>query len=236
MWFRLHTIAEEIPVNILIFGPNGSGKGTQGDLLKQKYDLAHIESGAIFREHIGGGTELGKKAKAYIDRGDLVPDDITIPMVLETLRAKGGKGWLLDGFPRNMVQARKLWEALQREGMPLDYVVEIQLPRETAKKRIMGRRLCKNNNNHPNNIYIEAIRPDDARCRVCGGELGLRNDDQDEAAINKRHDIYYDTKDGTLAAAYFYRDLAGDGKTKYIVLDGEGSIDAIREALLAQLD
>jgi diguanylate cyclase (GGDEF) domain len=67
-------------VNILIFGPNGSGKGTQGDLIKQKYNLAHIESGAIFREHIGGGTELGKKAKAFIDRGDLVPDDITIPM------------------------------------------------------------------------------------------------------------------------------------------------------------
>ncbi|MDE7371778.1 MAG: adenylate kinase [Desulfovibrio sp.] len=223
-------------MNILIFGPNGSGKGTQGELLKQKYDLAHIESGAIFREHIGGGTELGKKAKAYIDRGDLVPDDITIPMVLETLRTKGGKGWLLDGFPRNMVQAQKLWEALQKEGMPLDYVVEIQLPRETAKKRIMGRRLCKNNNNHPNNIYIEAIKPAGDKCRVCGGELGLRNDDQDEAAINKRHDIYYDTKDGTLAAAYFYRDLAGDGKTRYIVLDGEGSIDAIREALLAQLD
>lgn len=66
-------------MNILIFGPNGSGKGTQGNLIKQKYNLAHIESGAIFREHIGGGTELGKKAKAYIDRGDLVPDDITIP-------------------------------------------------------------------------------------------------------------------------------------------------------------
>ena len=236
MWFRLHIIAEEIPVNILIFGPNGSGKGTQGELLKQKYDLAHIESGAIFREHIGGGTELGKKAKAYIDRGDLVPDDITIPMVLETLRAKGGKGWLLDGFPRNMVQARKLWEALQGEGMPLDYVVEIQLPRETAKKRIMGRRLCKNNNNHPNNIYIEAIKPNGDKCRVCGGELTMRSDDQDEGAINKRHDIYYDTKDGTLAAASFFRDLAADGKTKYIVLDGEGSIDAIREALLAQLD
>ena len=236
MWFRLHLIARETPVNILIFGPNGSGKGTQGELLKQKYDLAHIESGAIFREHIGGGTELGKKAKAYIDRGDLVPDDITIPMVLETLRSKGGKGWLLDGFPRNMEQARKLWEALRKEGMPLDYVVEIQLPRETAKKRIMGRRLCKNNNNHPNNIYIESIKPNGDKCRVCGGDLGVRSDDQDESAINKRHDIYYDTKDGTLAAAYYFRDLADSGKTRYIVLDGEGSIDAIREALLAQLD
>ena len=125
-------------MNILIFGPNGSGKGTQGNLVKAKYNLAHIESGAIFREHIGGGTELGKKAKEYIDRGDLVPDDITIPMVLETLKTKGKDGWLLDGFPRNMVQAQKLWEALQAEGLKLDYVIEILLPREIAKNRIMG--------------------------------------------------------------------------------------------------
>ncbi len=82
-------------MNILIFGPNGSGKGTQGELVKQKYNLAHIESGAIFRENIKGGTELGKQAKAYIDRGDLVPDSITIPMVLDTLKTKGENGWLL---------------------------------------------------------------------------------------------------------------------------------------------
>lgn len=125
-------------MNILIFGPNGSGKGTQGSLIKQKYNIAHIESGAIFRENIKGGTELGKKAKAYIDRGDLVPDEITIPMVLDTLKTKGKNGWLLDGFPRNMVQAKKLWDALQQAGMKLDYVVEILLPREVAKNRIMG--------------------------------------------------------------------------------------------------
>lgn len=222
-------------MNILIFGPNGSGKGTQGDLLKQKYNLAHIESGAIFREHIGGGTELGRKAKEYIDRGDLVPDEITIPMVLDTLRAKGGNGWLLDGFPRNMVQAQKLWAALEKENMPLDYVVEIKLPRSTARDRIMGRRLCKVNNNHPNNVNIPAIRPVDGTCRVCGGELTVRADDQDEAAINKRHDIYYDTESGTLAAAHFYRDLASKGKTRYIELDGSGSIDAIRDTLLKEL-
>ena len=95
-------------MNILIFGPNGSGKGTQGSLVKGKYSVTHIESGAIFREHIGGGTELGKKAKEFIERGDLVPDEITIPMVLDTLKTKGAGGWLLDGFPRNMVQAEKL--------------------------------------------------------------------------------------------------------------------------------
>lgn len=226
---------EAVPVNILTFGPNGSGKGTQGSLVKKKYNLAHIESGAIFREHIGGGTELGKKAKGYIDKGELVPDEITIPMILETLKAKGGNGWLLDGFPRNMVQAEKLWEALQKEGMKLDYVIEILLPREIAKNRIMGRRLCVNDPNHPNNIFIDAIKPNGDKCRVCGGDLKTRSDDQDEAAIGKRHDIYYDTTTGTLAAAYFYKKLAAEGKTKYIELNGEGSIDSIKETLLAQL-
>ncbi len=223
-------------MNILIFGPNGSGKGTQGELIRQKYDVAHIESGAIFREHIGGGTELGKKAKAYIDKGDLVPDDITIPMVLETLKTRGADGWLLDGFPRNMEQARKLWQALEDSGLKLDYVVEIKLPRNVAKERIMGRRICQTNNNHPNNINIDAIKPNGNKCRVCGSPLSVRNDDQDEAAINKRHSIYYDTTDGTLAAANYFHELANAGRTKYIELDGEGSIDSIKEKLFAELD
>jgi len=222
-------------VNTLIFGPNGSGKGTQGALIKKKYNQAHIESGAIFREHIGGGTDLGKKAKEYIDKGELVPDDITIPMVLETLKTKGGAGWLLDGFPRNMVQAQKLWDALKADGIKLDYVVEILLPREVAKNRIMGRRLCEKDNNHPNNIFIDAIKPDGDKCRVCGGALSARADDQDEDAINKRHDIYYDTTTGTLAASYFYKDLAAKGETNYIELDGEGTIDSIKETLLSKL-
>jgi len=226
---------EVLPVNILIFGPNGSGKGTQGSLVKQKYHIAHIESGAIFREHIGGGTELGKKAKAYIDRGELVPDDITIPMVLETLKTKGAGGWLLDGFPRNMVQAEKLWEALRTAGLKLDYVIEIQLSREVAKNRIMGRRLCVTDPNHPNNIFIDAIKPNGDKCRVCGAALKTRSDDQDEAAIAKRHGIYYDTKTGTLAAAYFYKNLAAKGLTTYIELNGEGSIDSIKDELLSKL-
>ncbi len=223
-------------MNILIFGPNGSGKGTQGSLAKKKYDLDHIESGAIFRKHIGGGTELGKKAKEYIDRGELVPDDITIPMVLDVLKNSSPNGWLLDGFPRSIVQAQKLWEALQADGVKLNFVIEILLPREVAKNRIMGRRLCKNDNNHPNNIFIDAIKPNGAKCRVCGGELSARADDQDEGAIDKRHDIYYDTKTGTLAASYYYKNLAKEAGFKYIELDGEGSIDDIRATLMAQLD
>ena len=158
-------------MNILMFGPNGSGKGTQGALIKKAFGLAHIESGAIFREHVGGGTELGKKAKEYMDRGELVPDSITIPMVLETLKTKGADGWLLDGFPRNIAQAEQLHKAMQEQGMKLDYVVEIDLPRNIARDRIMGRRVCKNDGNHPNNIFIDAIKPNGDACRVCGGEL-----------------------------------------------------------------
>ena len=112
-------------MNILAFGPNGSGKGTQGAIVKEKYGMDHIESGAIFREHIKGGTELGKKAKAFIDSGDLVPDEITIPMVLETLGNSKEKGWLLDGFPRSLAQAEALDTALNESGMALDAVIEI---------------------------------------------------------------------------------------------------------------
>jgi adenylate kinase len=164
-----------------------------------------------------------------------VPDDITIPMVLETLRNNDAGGWLLDGFPRNMVQAEKLYDALKAANIKLDYVIEILLPREVAKNRIMGRRLCKTNNNHPNNIFIDAIKPNGDKCRVCGGALSARSDDQDEGAINKRHDIYYDTGSGTLAAARYYKDLAKKGVTGYIELDGLGTIDAIRETLLNRL-
>ncbi len=103
-------------MNILFFGPNGSGKGTQGAIIKDKYNTPHIESGAIFRENISKGTELGAKAKDYIDRGDLVPDEITIPMILDRLKKDDCKNsWLLDGFPRNKNQAIKLDESLKKK-------------------------------------------------------------------------------------------------------------------------
>ena len=224
-------------MNILFFGPNGSGKGTQGAILKDKYNTPHIESGAIFRENIGKGTELGAKAKAYIDRGDLVPDDITIPMILDRLKQDDCKnGWLLDGFPRNRNQAVKLDEALKGADMSLDIVVEILLDREIAKNRIMGRRLCVNDNNHPNNIYIDAIKPDGDKCRVCGGDLKTRSDDQDEDAINKRHDIYYNTEEGTLASAYYFKDLsAKGGSIKYITLDGKPGVKEVTAELVSKL-
>lgn len=224
-------------MNILIFGPNGSGKGTQGAIVQKKYSIPHIESGAIFRKNIGGGTELGKKAKAYIDRGDLVPDDITIPMILDRLKEDDcKKGWLLDGFPRNLVQAETLHKALNDATIKLDYVVEISLDRTIAKERIMGRRLCVNDNNHPNHVFIDAIKPVEKEgkliCRVCGGDLKTRPDDQDEAAISKRHDIYYDETNGTMAAVNYFKKITGP---KVITVDGAPPINQVSEKLMGQL-
>ena len=223
-------------MNILIFGPNGSGKGTQGAVVQKKFGVPHIETGVIFRLNIKSGTELGKKAKAFIDSGELVPDAITVPMILNRLQESDCKnGWLLDGFPRNLAQAEALWKALQEAVMKLDYVIEIVLDREIAKKRIMGRRLCATDNNHPNNIFIEAIKPAEKEgspvCRVCGcDKLTARADDQDETAIDKRHGIYFDTKTGTLAAINFFR-----SRVKIIEVDGTPGVKEVSQDLLAKL-
>src|SRR3972149_10701409 len=128
-------------MNILFFGPNGSGKGTQGAIVKEKYGIPHIETGVIFRENISKGTALGKEAKGYVARGELVPDSITIPMILDRIKQPDcKKGWLLDGFPRNLTQAQELDKALSKAGIGIDYVIEIVLDRQIAKNRIMGRR------------------------------------------------------------------------------------------------
>ncbi len=229
-------------MNILFFGPNGSGKGTQGAILQKKFNVQHVESGAIFRDNISKGTDLGSKAKKYIDRGELVPDDITIPMILDRLQQPDcAKGWLLDGFPRNLNQARQLDAALTKAGLELDYVIEIVLDRQTAKNRIMGRRLCVNDNNHPNNVFIEAIKPAQKPkgqvCRVCGGELKTRGDDQDEAAIDKRHAIYYDKLSGTLAAVNYFKDKAkkGGGRLRIIELDGRPGVKEVSDELSQKL-
>ncbi len=223
-------------MNILIFGPNGSGKGTQGVLIKKTFGIAHIESGVLFRENIEKGTPLGKQVKAYLDSGSLVPDTITIPMILEKLKEQNKKGWLLDGFPRNLNQAEVLYNTLQEQHITIDYVIEITLPRDIAKKRIMGRRICKKDNTHPNNTSILALQPNaDNTCAICHSELITRQDDQDEHAIDTRHNIYYDTKTGTLAAVQYFKKLAKQGKTHYIQLDGHGNIDEVSKNLLDAL-
>lgn len=223
-------------MRILAFGPNGSGKGTQGTIIKNRYGLDHIESGVIFRHHIKQGTELGLKAKTYIDQGQLVPDEITIPMVIEVLNQSSERGWILDGFPRSVSQAKALQETMDDLGMRIDYVFEIELDREEAKQRIMGRRICENDNNHPNHMAFEAIYPAEKDgelvCRVCGGRLSTRADDQDEDAINQRHDIYYDEDTGTKAGLKVFVD---NSDAHFIKVDGSRSIPDIAEKILDEI-
>ena len=225
-------------MNIIFFGPNGSGKGTQGAVVKDKFNIPHIETGVIFRDNISRSTDLGKEAKGYIDRGELVPDSITIPMILDRLKEDDCKdGWLLDGFPRNLNQAKELDTALKKEGIDLDIVIEMILDRQIAKNRIMGRRLCVNDNNHPNNIFIDAIKPDGDKCRICGGDLKSRSDDQDEEAIDQRHGIYYDNENGTLAAVNFFKELSAgnNGVPEIIKLDGRPGVKEVSADLLSKL-
>jgi len=225
-------------MKILFFGPNGSGKGTQGAIVKEKYGIPHIETGVIFRDNISRGTDLGKEAKGYIDRGELVPDSITIPMILDRLKEDDCKdGWLLDGFPRNLTQAQELDKALRNEGIVLDIVIDMLLDREIAKGRIMGRRLCVNDNNHPNNINIDAIKPDGDKCRVCGGDLKTRSDDQDEEAIDQRHNIYYDTETGTTAGMIYFKELSAknNGVPRIVDLDGSPGVKEVSAELLGKL-
>ena len=225
-------------MKILFFGPNGSGKGTQGAIVKEKYGIPHIETGVIFRDNISRGTDLGKDAKGYIDRGELVPDSITIPMILDRLKEDDCKdGWLLDGFPRNLTQAQELDKALKNEGIVLDIVIDMLLNREIAKGRIMGRRLCVNDNNHPNNVNIDAIKPDGDKCRVCGGDLKTRSDDQDEEAIDQRHNIYYDTETGTTAGMIYFKEISAknNGVPKVVDLDGSPGVKEVSTELLGKL-
>lgn len=223
-------------MNIIMFGPNGSGKGTFGKIICDKFKIPQIETGVIFRENITNGTDLGKQAKSFIDKGELVPDDITIPMILKRLQEDDCKnGWLLDGFPRNITQAEALWAALQKEKITLEYVIELEISKEMAKKRIMGRRLCPTDNNHPNNIYVKENLPveKDGKlyCRVCGREgLLARADDQDEVAIDKRHSIYFDTEKGTQAAVNYFKK-----RVKVLQVDSLPGVKEVSKNLLELL-
>jgi len=219
-------------MNILIFGPNGSGKGTQSRALMEKFGLEHIESGGIFREQIKNKTDLGKKAIEFIDLGELVPDSITIPMVLDRLRSvsSSGKRWILDGFPRNPSQSRALFYGLMEADLPLGAVITIDLSRETSKARLMGRRTCREG--HPNNTAIEPIAPVNKEgklvCWKCGTEVSVRSDDIDEHAIDVRLDIYFDEENGTLGGIKALEELAKESEEiLFIHVDGASDIKTV---------
>lgn len=177
-------------MRIVLVGPPGAGKGTQAAYLAKNLSIPHISTGDLFRANISQGTELGLQAKAYMDAGELVPDEITIAMAKDRMEKPDAEhGFLLDGFPRNVSQAEALDEMLKSEGMTLDAVLDLEVPEEEVVKRIAGRRICRNDSSHVFHVTYSAPKTEGV-CDACGGELYQRDDDTEET-VRKRLEVYH---------------------------------------------
>ncbi|GAA3868535.1 adenylate kinase [Streptomyces sp. NPDC003631] len=177
-------------MRIVLVGPPGAGKGTQAAFLAKNLSIPHISTGDLFRANISRQTDLGKLAKSYMDRGELVPDEVTIAMAKDRMEQPDAKnGFLLDGFPRNVKQAEALDEMLRTEGMKLDAVLDLEVPEEEVVKRIAGRRVCRNDSAHVFHVSYKPAKQEGV-CDVCGGELYQRDDDSEET-VRKRLEVYH---------------------------------------------
>ena len=164
-------------MHLILLGPPGTGKGTQAKLIAEKLGALHVATGDLFRDAVKHGTELGTQAKKYMDRGDLVPDEVTIAMLLDRIQQPDAEGGVIfDGFPRTLQQARALDEALSANGTDVDAALLITAPDDEIVRRLSGRWLCAG----CGAIYHEQSRPpkQDKLCDDCGGELSQRIDDQ----------------------------------------------------------
>jgi adenylate kinase len=177
-------------LNLILLGPPGAGKGTQADRLRDDFNLPYIATGDMLRAQVKEGTELGVKAKEFMDRGDLVPDEVIIGMILDCVNDGGcSDGFLLDGFPRTVEQAEALDEALAKLARTLTAVLLIEAPDDEIVKRISGRRICPKD---PNHIYhVEFNKPKhEGVCDIDGAKLVLRDDDE-PGTVQKRLDVYH---------------------------------------------
>ena len=177
-------------MKIIMLGAPGAGKGTQAKKLAEKYGIPHISTGDIFRANIKNGTELGKKAKVYIDQGLLVPDELVVDLVVDRFKnADCKKGYVLDGFPRTIPQAEALDEALSKNGENVDFAIEVDVADELIINRMAGRRACLSCGA---TYHIVNIPPKkEGICDVCGKELVLRDDDKPET-VKKRLAVYHE--------------------------------------------
>jgi len=210
---------------IVFLGAPGAGKGTQAAIVAQKLNLAHIASGDLFRQAIEAGTELGRRAKSYMEKGALVPDELTIKMVLERLSAPECRsGVILDGFPRNSEQAKALDRALKERGKAIDRAVYIKVSEAELLKRLSGRWICRNCQtpyhiiNSPPKVW--------GRCDKCGGELYQRPDDTAET-VKQRLKVYFAQ---TAPLIDYY-----SGVGKLLEIDGEGDVNEVSERIVAAL-
>lgn len=176
-------------MRILLIGSPGAGKGTQAVRLAAHLSIPHISTGDLFREHIDQGTELGQNAHTHIQAGLLVPDEVTIRVIKERLaRPDAERGFLLDGFPRNLAQAQALDGLLADSESRLDAVLDLEIPEGQVVRRIAGRRLCRQDREHV--FHVDYSPPEVAGvCDLCGGELHQREDDR-EATVRKRLEVY----------------------------------------------
>ena len=177
-------------MKIIMLGAPGAGKGTQAKKIAEKYHIPHISTGDIFRANIKGGTELGMKAKSYMDQGQLVPDDVTIGMLLDRIaEADCENGYVLDGFPRTIPQAECLDAALEKRGEKVDFAINVEVPDENIVNRMSGRRACVG----CGATYHIKYNPTkvDGVCDACGEKLVLRDDDKPET-VQKRLGVYHD--------------------------------------------
>ena len=179
-----------ISMKIIMLGAPGAGKGTQAKKIAAKYQIPHVSTGDIFRANIKNGTELGMKAKSYMDAGGLVPDEITIGMLLDRIHeADCENGYVLDGFPRTIPQAESLTEALAGMDEKIDYAVNVDVPDENIISRMSGRRACLNCGATYHIVYNPPKQ--EGVCDVCGDKLVLRDDDKPET-VQKRLSVYHD--------------------------------------------
>ncbi len=209
-------------MNVILIGAQGSGKGTQADLLAGELGLSHISSGDLFRQAAANKTEFGLKAKEYTDRGELVPDELTVAMILDRLAQPDCvKGVILDGFPRTVAQEQALEEGLQKVGKQIDLVVYLDVPREELLTRLSGRYICRANQH----VYNINTRPPKTPgvCDIDGSPLYQRADDTGEA-VQRRLDIFFSE---TIQLLDYFRD-----RGNLVTVNGNQSIEQVQKTLL----
>lgn len=211
---------------LVLFGAPGAGKGTQAEFLSQKLKVAHVASGNLFRQEVEMETSLGLLAKSYMDKGVLVPDEVTIRMISKRLNSEDcSSGCILDGFPRTLEQAQALDKALADMGKALDKAIYIKVSEEELLRRISGRWLCRNCQT-PYNVVTSPPRTA-GKCDSCGGELYQRPDDKEET-MKERLKVYFAQ---TLPLLDYYR-----RQGKLIEVDGNAGIEIVTESILSALE
>lgn len=212
-------------MRIVLLGPPGAGKGTQANLLERRAAMAHVSTGDLLRAAVGGNTALGRAAHPYMERGELVPDDLVIKMIEERLDESGADpSFMLDGFPRTVAQAEALETMLKGRNWPLDDVVSIEVPRDLLVQRLSGRRTCRKCGAMFHVVFDPPKRAD--VCDRCDGELYQREDDREET-IRARLAVY-DKATAPLIAFYRGRGLLRE-------VDGVGTAAEVLDRILAAL-